>query len=116
MRIKLTDHYSGVPSNFRPIFPGEYEATDERLFGLADYLVRTGHAVVTEDAPVAAWISDETAAELPDAEVEIVEDKPGIEDMSLAELKEEATKRGLSFGSRVTKAELIALIEGEGAE
>lgn len=98
------------------ILKGDYDADDPRLFGKAEYLVANRHAVVTEDAPVAAWISDETAAELPDAEVEIVEDKPGIEDMSLAELKDEATKRGLSFGSRVTKAELIALIEGAGAE
>lgn len=113
MRIKLTDHYSGVPSNFRPIFPGEYEATDERLFGLANYLVNTGHAIITDD--VATPITDEEAAKLPDAELETVEGKPSIEDMSLAELKDEATKRGLVFNSRATKADLIALMEG-GAE
>ena len=115
MRIKLTDHYSGVPSNFRLIFPGEYEYADPRLFGLATYLVSTGHAVAVEDEPVAEIVSDEAAAELPDAEVETVEGKPAIKDMSLAELKDEATKLGLPFNSRATKADLIALIEG-GAE
>lgn len=97
------------------ILKGDYDAEDPRLFGKADYLVANRHAEVIEDASVAEVISDEAAAELPDAEVEIAEDKPAIEDMSLAELKDEATKLGLPFNSRATKADLIALIEG-GAE
>lgn len=94
MKIQLTDHYSGLPSGFKMIYPGVYDESDPRLYGLATYLVKTGHAVKLDEPEV------EQSAET----------KPGIEGLTLAELKEEATNRGLSFNSRVTKAELIALI------
>lgn len=51
-KIKLNSSYRGAPSRERVIPAGEYAASDERLFGLAEYLVKTGHAVVTEAAPV----------------------------------------------------------------
>jgi hypothetical protein len=45
MMIRLKDSYRGKPSRERVIAPGEYAEDDERLFGLADYLVKNGYAV-----------------------------------------------------------------------
>jgi hypothetical protein len=48
MRIKLHDNYQNA-AGVR-LAPGEYDSTDERLQGLAGYLVSTSHAsVVVEE-------------------------------------------------------------------
>lgn len=49
MRIKVLTIYRGRPSKEQEIQPGEYDADDPRLFGLAAYLVKNGHAVVVSD-------------------------------------------------------------------
>lgn len=46
MRIKVLHSYRGRLTKELEIQPGEYDADDPRLFGLADYLVKNGHAVV----------------------------------------------------------------------
>ncbi len=48
--IRVLHSYRGTPTNERPIDAGDYAADDPRLFGLADYLVANGHAVVVDDA------------------------------------------------------------------
>lgn len=55
MRIKVLNIYRGRPSKDLEIQPGEYDADDPRLFGLAAYLVANGHAVVVAatETPVA---------------------------------------------------------------
>jgi len=52
MKINVLRNYGCWNTNERRILPGVYEAGDERLFGLAEYLVDNGHAVVTEDESV----------------------------------------------------------------
>lgn len=109
MRIKLTDQYSGVPSGMKTIYPGEYEAEDPRVFGLAGYLVQTGHAEEIEDIP-AVSILDEKGEKLP-------QDAPKpLDEMSVAELKVLATSMGLDFGSRISKPELLDLIQKAAAK
>ena len=46
--IRLTRVYQGRRTNEQPIFPGDYAEDDERLFGLAAYLLTNGHAEVVE--------------------------------------------------------------------
>lgn len=50
MEIRVLYGYQGRPSRERLIASGEYAADDVRLFGLAEYLVANGHAVVVEEA------------------------------------------------------------------
>jgi hypothetical protein len=76
MRIKVLDSYRGRPSKELEIQPGEYDADDPRLFGLADYLVTNGHAIVLptieETTPVEAKpeaTRDEPPAETGEADV-----------------------------------------------
>jgi len=52
MRIRVRYNYRGKPSQERVIEAGDYEDSDPRLFGLAQYLVKNGHAVILKDAPV----------------------------------------------------------------
>jgi hypothetical protein len=85
MRIRLSGYYSGVPSMHRTIPPGEYDRTDERLLGLADYLLQTGQA-------------------------ERLEDEDSVEDMTLKELKALAEERGLDTDGLRTKADFIAAL------
>lgn len=59
-------------------------------------------------------VSDSPAAV--EADEQPIESKPDIEDLTLAELREEASQRGLPFTSRMSKAELIALIETRGGD
>ena len=70
MRIRLDGSYRGRPSKELEILPGEYDAEDPRLFGLADYLVKNGHAVVvaTAEQPAAQEAEPLTNREEPPAE------------------------------------------------
>lgn len=101
--IHLLKGYRGRLTNEQFIPPGVYAEDDPALSGLANYLVVNGHAVKVGDAAS----SDES---------ESTDTKLGIEDMTLPELKEEANRLGLQFGSKATKAELIALIGGNSVE
>ena len=47
--IHLPNVYQGKLTNEQPIPPGNYAEDDQRLFGLADYLVANGHAVVISE-------------------------------------------------------------------
>jgi len=49
MRIKLNSYYIGWKTNERKIAPGIYDVNDDAIFGIADYLIRNGHAVVVEE-------------------------------------------------------------------
>lgn len=51
MRIKVLINYGGFNTNEKRILPGEYDADDPCVFGIADYLVENGHAVVTQADP-----------------------------------------------------------------
>lgn len=49
--IRVLINYGGTKTNDRRIEPGDYAEGDPRLFGIADYLIANGHAViVSEDA------------------------------------------------------------------
>lgn len=48
--ISLRYAYQGRPSKGRMIAAGDYAQDDARLFGLAEYLIKTGHAEVVKNA------------------------------------------------------------------
>lgn len=119
MRIKLLHNYGGTLTGERRIEPGEYDATDERLFGLADYLVANGHARVVE----LAWF-------VPDGKVYTTEtfttesgaswEPPAFdyETTTVAELRAELERRGVDLNGvqgsgkngRLTKDDLFLLL------
>lgn len=47
--IRLKEIYQGKLTNEQPILPGDYSEDEAELFGLAEYLVANGHAVVISD-------------------------------------------------------------------
>lgn len=51
MRINLLGNYGGQRTGEKRILPGEYDSEDPAIFGLADYLVENGHAVVIGELP-----------------------------------------------------------------
>ena len=48
MKIQVLHNYGGKLTKEQRILPAIYDATDERLFGLADYLVTNGHAIYVD--------------------------------------------------------------------
>jgi hypothetical protein len=50
MKIKMLKNFGGVLTNEKRIVEGVYESDDPSLFGIADYLVDNGHAVIVADA------------------------------------------------------------------
>jgi hypothetical protein len=49
--IHVSNGYRGAPSKERYIEAGDYAEDDERLFGLAEYLLENGHAVRVAPEP-----------------------------------------------------------------
>lgn len=45
-RVQVLRLYQGRRTNEQPIQPGLYESDDPALYGLADYLVENGHAIL----------------------------------------------------------------------
>lgn len=43
-QVRVLHNYQGMPSQNQVIVAGDYAPDDERLFGLADYLVENRHA------------------------------------------------------------------------
>jgi len=43
-QVRVLHNYQGMPSQNQTIVADDYAPDDERLFGLADYLVENGHA------------------------------------------------------------------------
>jgi hypothetical protein len=53
-QVRVWHNYQGMPSQNQTVVAGDYAPDDERLFGLADYLVKNGHAEwIGADEPVA---------------------------------------------------------------
>lgn len=48
MKIQVLHNYGGKLTKEQRILPAIYDTTDERLFGLADYLVINRHAIIVE--------------------------------------------------------------------
>jgi hypothetical protein len=44
-RIRVLNNFGGKVTNERRILPGDYDADDEAIMGLADYLVSEGVAI-----------------------------------------------------------------------
>lgn len=102
MRIRVPDFYKGLPSDFKPIFPGDYDSEDPRLFGLAAYLVNTGHAEVL-DAPLS--FPPQPMVETPEkGEVD-------LRVMTVAQLLEYAAGQGIDLGGARRRDDILALIE-----
>lgn len=105
MKIRLQSGYRGRPSGEQYIVPGEYDGADPALFGLADYLVETGHAVVTEHDP----------EPLPAAEDDTAPAGAPLEDMTVAQLKTLADGLGVDLGGARSKADIIDRLRESGA-
>lgn len=84
------DHAGGLYIN-----PGVYDEDDPRLHGLADYLVRTGHAVRQPDTTANAPLAPEP--------VEAVE----LDGLTKTELLDLAALWGVEVSARMTKAEIL---------
>lgn len=66
MKIKMLENYGGVRTNERRILPGVYDSNDARLFGLTEFLLQTGKAIiVSTDEPLEV---SEHQHDLPDGE------------------------------------------------
>lgn len=74
MQIQVLTTYRGRLTGEQPIYKGEYDAADERLFGLARYLVDNGHARVLAETPVADPVSIDTADEPTEAQEQALAD------------------------------------------
>ena len=129
MNVHVLKGYRGRPSNEQFIPPGVYSDDDERLFGLAAYLIENGHAIEigiqTEPAakptidPEPQAVKFLTEKQLGEADApqsdgdssKSVKAVPDLESLSLEDLKVKATELQLQFRSRASKPELIALIE-----
>lgn len=92
MRILLTGHYSHA-SGVR-LTPGEYDAADPRVGGLARYLIDTEQATLIE--------ADDTDAE--------VGELPSYEEMTVARLKQLADERGVDLTGATKKVDIIAAL------
>lgn len=99
MRIKVNQTYTGRRSKEQTIFPGVYEVGDERLFGLAEYLVKDQRkAVYLEPETATTGGTDsvtfavvEAGAEPPYEVVPPPETEPEVEDV--VEFKGRKVKR-----------------------
>jgi hypothetical protein len=105
VKIQLLHNYGGKLTNEQRILPAIYDGDDPALFGLAHYLVETGHAIV---------ISGERI------QTEIV--KPDYEALTLDELRdllaefdmtEDAIVSDVSAHWKTRHKELVAWFEGK---
>lgn len=102
MRIRLPNYYKGLPSDFKPILPGDYDSDDPRLYGLADYLVKTGHAEAL-DAPLPFRKT---------VVAEAVEEKSAVdlETMTVNELHTFATEHGVDLGGARRRDDILQVL------
>lgn len=84
-----------------------YRAGDEFIVGAKTNEARLEALLTTNNA-----INKPLIAEVDEAE--FVDSEPvALEDLTVADLKELATEKGLEFKSKVTKAELVELLKEE---
>lgn len=103
MHIRVLHNYGGKPSGGRRILPGDYEASDERLFGLAQYLVDNGHAVIT--------VSDVKVVDR-DGDDKEEETKPlPYNEWSYNDLRAFAKVNDIDLAGATKKDEIVAAIE-----
>jgi hypothetical protein len=91
MKIRVLHGWMGDTSQV--ILKGDYDASDPRLFGKADYLIQNRHAEVIE------------------ADDEQPETKPALDDLTVKQLKEMALEMELDITGTKSKADFIGLIE-----
>jgi hypothetical protein len=139
MRIQVLRDYAGRLTNERRIQPGVYELDADELFGVGQYLLDNGFAVALGEP-----VTDEEAAELPEAEVESFTvdsdntddtepeaDEPTDDDSdevdynlwTRAQLEEELEARGIDLptegsgaNGNVLKDDLVLVLEGDDAD
>lgn len=85
MKLTLRKAYIGKPSQSRVIEAGTYGATDERLFGLADYLVINGHATVESDSSYAEETVLPVEETMPVDDVMVAEDVEHVDELNVEE-------------------------------
>jgi hypothetical protein len=87
MSIKVLYNYGGRPSNMRRIEPGVYAKDDPALFGLADYLVENGHAVLSIE-PVEVIEYNVVETEEPEGSTELDFEPTEVEKSEEPEVKD----------------------------
>lgn len=137
MNIRLKHEYRGWKSKERLIPAGDYDENDERLFGIAQYLVDTGLAVYVDENP-AALIEPEAETfidmysydtpdfeQLPRGDDTEPLDGDGntldYDDMTVDELRAECTARGIDLddmdgsgaNGNLLKADLVEVLRGD---
>jgi len=97
--IYVKQNYGGRLTNEQRILPGEYDITDERLFGAGEYLIANGYAVVTSETV------DPIEAELEEVLGDGLSPEP-----TKKELTERLEKLGVAIPHNANKATLIQLL------
>lgn len=138
MKIQLLQHYRGRLTRNQVILSGIYELDDERLFGVGQYLLDNGFAVLVEDvAPRKApqpWTGEipsigdaprQSAGGSDTLTADAVVTPPVVNyaDMDMELLRAEVAKRDLSdrvigtgANGSVKKVDLITALEAADAE
>lgn len=117
MRIQLHDNYQNA-SGVR-LSPGEYDSADERLQGLAMYLLMTDHASIVPDAPVGDVPprGDESDGEGDDGdrdEEDVSGDDADYQAMTKGQLLNIAAAGGIELSERLTKQAIIDALIAHG--
>lgn len=73
MKIELLHDFAGRLTHEQRIYPGVYDEADERLFGLAQYLVDNDHAVVVTEKVSRTTSKDTYGSDAADLRVEPAE-------------------------------------------
>lgn len=130
MRLRLHTDYGGARTHEQRIAPGDYDADDERLFGLADYLVENGHASwLPDDAVPLASTAPEPPAQTTLSHDEamtrlgraIPKERPAYGEWTIAMLQQACEQRGIDLShvkgsganGRLLKEDYIAVLEGD---
>lgn len=109
MRIRVRHHYQGAPSKERLIYPGDYDASDARLFGLGEYLVQHNHAEVLPEP------EDDGNALTPE-EVRAIIDDPdvyGHPERGVGDINLEPGRDDDASEERYLSSEIIAKLQGK---
>lgn len=78
MKIEVLENYGGQRTQERRVLPGVYDVDDPALFGVGEYLLEVGKAVVIEaDAPAASDEPENSESQsLPETEAKAETPKP----------------------------------------
>ena len=137
MRIQVTREFAGKLTNERRIYPGVYALDAEELFGVGQYLLDNGFAVVADSESYsvdpdsdgithAEWNVGYTSVQPDDAvDDDAVDDEPvDYSIWTVSALKEECEARGIDImtlegsgaNGNLLKEDLVLVLAGDDAD